>query len=117
MSPFELIVNYPMTYAARTRDDDDDDDDDDDMIVIRGFPDRAARYIVSSRTKRYIEAHVNDSSYSLPKFCVFRNHHTPPPPPRARVREGKRGERLVDGDGAMLLSSHPEHDLRADVST
>ena len=92
MSPFELIVNYPMTYAARTRDDDDDDDDDDDMIVIRGFPDRAARYIVSSRTKRYIEAHVNDSSYSLPKFCVFRNHHTPPPPPtRARARGQARG--------------------------
>jgi hypothetical protein len=55
------------------------------MIVIRVFPDRAARYIVSSRTKRYIEAHVNDSSYSLPKFCVFRNHHPPPPPPHARA--------------------------------
>jgi hypothetical protein len=62
------------------------------MIVIRGFPNRAARYIVSSRTKRYIEAHVNDSSYSLPKFCVFRNHHPPPPPPtRARARGQARG--------------------------
>ena len=72
-------------------------------IVIRGFPDRAARYIVSDETISFIEAYVDDSSY-----C---NHHTSPPP-RAR------GERRVDGDGAMLLSSHPERDcdLRAEVS-
>ena len=40
-------------------------------IAIRGFPDRAARYIVSDETISYIEAYVDDSSY-----C---NHHTPPP--------------------------------------
>ena len=58
-------------------------------IVIRGFPDRAARYIVSDETISYIEAYRR-------RLIVLQSSHLPPPPRRCLVaicrrRRGGRG--------------------------
>ena len=89
MSPFELIVNYPMTYAARPPARATMTTTTMMMmmisIVIRGFPDRAARYIVSDETISYIKAYRR-------RLIVLQSSHLPPPPPaRARARGQARG--------------------------
>jgi hypothetical protein len=90
------------------------------MMIWSSFADfPIVRHDISSRLGRNDTSKHTSTTHRIlsPNFAYFAIITPPPPPPRARVREGKRGERLVDGDGAMLLSSHPEHDLRADVST